>query len=149
MKPLLSRQRGMSMTETLVAVVVLAVGLLGVAGMQTTNIRNSQSASQRTMAVVLVSNMAERIRANRALAGSGVFALAKTCDALSLSGSIQNVEKTNWLAEIRLALGAVNTSCGEVVYDQTNRQYSVIVSWSDARGTAGAASQSVRQVVRL
>lgn len=149
MRDQIARQVGMTMTETLVAVVILAIGLLGVAGMQTSNVRNSQSASQRTMAVMLASNMAERIRANRAVAASGGYALAKTCTALSLSGSIQSVEKTNWLSEIRLALGAVSSSCGEVSYDQAARLYTVIVSWDDTKGRGGASNLSVRQVVRL
>lgn len=67
----LKAQKGMTMLEVLIAVMVLSVGLLGVAGLQTTNLRNSQSAHQRTMAVLLASGMAERIRANRAVARTG------------------------------------------------------------------------------
>ena len=70
------------MLETLIAVLVLAIGLLGVAGLQTTNIKNSHSAHQRTMAVMLTGSMAERIRANTAVAATGAFVLAKTCSSM-------------------------------------------------------------------
>ncbi|MDZ7902174.1 MAG: type IV pilus modification protein PilV [Rheinheimera sp.] len=86
-------QRGMTMLEILIAVMVLSVGLLGVAGLQTTNLRNSQSAHQRTMAVLLASGMAERIRANRTVALAGGFTLAKTCAPLSSTSSIQQLEQ--------------------------------------------------------
>lgn len=148
-QPSLRRQRGISLTETLIAMMILAVGMLGVAGMQTANVRNSQSANQRTMATILVSNMAERIRANRTLALTGVYALSKTCATLALTGSIQNVEKTNWITEIQTALGATNTSCGQVTYVADTRTYTVTVSWDDSRAIGGSGSMNIVQVVRL
>ncbi len=148
-QPSLRRQRGISLTETLIAMMILAVGMLGVAGMQTANVRNSQSANQRTMATILVSNMAERIRTNRTLALTGVYALSKTCTALALTGSIQNVEKTNWITEIQTALGATNTSCGQVTYVADTRTYTVTVSWDDSRAIGGTSSMNIVQVVRL
>jgi type IV pilus assembly protein PilV len=142
-------QRGISLTETLIAMMILAVGMLGVAGMQTANVRNSHSANQRTMATILASNMAERIRANRTLALTGVYALGKTCSTLSLTGSIQNIEKTNWIAEIQSALGASSTSCGQVTYVTATSTYTVTVSWDDSRATGGSTSMNIVQVIRL
>ena len=74
-RPGLKLQRGVSLLEVLIAVLVLSLGLLGVAGLQTANIRNTQSAHQRTMAVLLASSMAERIRANATAAVNGSFVL--------------------------------------------------------------------------
>ena len=50
--------------EVLVAVVVLSVGLLGVAGLQTTGINANNGAFYKTQATVLAADMADRIRAN-------------------------------------------------------------------------------------
>ncbi|TXH94678.1 MAG: type IV pilus modification protein PilV [Rheinheimera sp.] len=145
----LHRQRGISLLETLIAVLVLAIGLLGVAGLQTTNLKNSHSAHQRTMAVMLTSSMAERIRANTAIAATGAFALAKTCSSISAAGSIQNIERGQWVAEILLALGTAGTSCGEVSYDAANRMYTIIVSWDDSRALGGLSTMNLRQQVRI
>lgn len=60
----LQSQRGATLMEVLVALVVLSVGLLGVAGLQTTGINASNSAFYKTQASVLAADMAERIRAN-------------------------------------------------------------------------------------
>lgn len=143
------QQQGISLLETMIAVLVLAIGLLGVAGLQTMNLKNSHSAHQRTMAVMLTGSMAERIRANAVLARTGVFVLGKTCDAINLSGSIQSVERTQWIAELKLALGAATTSCGEVSYDGANRIYTIIVSWDDSRALGGLAVMTLRQQVRI
>ncbi len=58
------KQRGFSIVEVLVALVVLAVGMLGIAGLYVTSLRASGSAILRTQAVNLAGDLADRIRAN-------------------------------------------------------------------------------------
>jgi type IV pilus assembly protein PilV len=60
------RQRGVSMVEALVALLVLSIGLLGIAGMFLDSVKSSRTALLRTHAINLVSDMADRIRANAA-----------------------------------------------------------------------------------
>jgi type IV pilus assembly protein PilV len=145
----LKRHSGMTLLEVLIAVVILSVGLLGVAGLQTTNLRNSQSAHQRTMAVLLASGMAERIRANRALALNGSFALAKTCVGLTTIGTIQQLEQKNWIDDIRNSLGGFTTTCGEVAFVAGTRTYTVIVYWDDSKALGGSVNSAVRNLVSL
>jgi type IV pilus assembly protein PilV len=145
----LRHQKGVSLLEVLIAVLVLSVGLLGIAGLQTANLRNTQSAHQRTVAVLLAASMAERIRANPTAALTGVFVLAKSCKALAAGGNIQSVEHANWMAEIQTSLGNVETSCGEVSYDNANRTYTVNVYWDDSRAIGGQTDMNITQVVRL
>lgn len=52
------------MVEALVALVVLSVGLLGIAGLYISSLRTGRTALIRTQAVTLVGDMADRIRAN-------------------------------------------------------------------------------------
>lgn len=58
------RQSGFSMIEVLIAVLILAVGLLGVAGVQVVSMQNTANANLRSQATILAQDMAERIRAN-------------------------------------------------------------------------------------
>ncbi len=58
------RQTGFSLIEVLVTMVVLSVGLLGIAGMQASGMRNNHAAYTKTQATNLAMDMAERIRAN-------------------------------------------------------------------------------------
>lgn len=60
-----TRTGGFSLLEVLIALVVLSVGLLGLAALQATGLRSSSSALQRNQAVLFASDMADRMRANR------------------------------------------------------------------------------------
>ena len=57
--------RGFTMVEALVALVVLAVGMLGIAGLYVTTLRSGSSAIFRMQAINLATDMADRIRSNR------------------------------------------------------------------------------------
>lgn len=59
-----ARQRGITMVEALVALVVLSVGMLGIAGLYVSSLRAERTALVRTQAVNLVQDMVNRIRAN-------------------------------------------------------------------------------------
>ena len=59
------RARGFSLVEAMVALVVLAVGMLGIAGLYVTTLRSSGGAIYRQQAVGLAEDLADRIRANR------------------------------------------------------------------------------------
>lgn len=61
----MSRSTGFSIVEALVALVVLSIGMLGIAALYVESLRAGRSAIYRTQAVNLASDMADRIRANR------------------------------------------------------------------------------------
>ena len=67
------RAAGFTLLEVLIAVVVLSIGLLGLAGLQTTGLRNNQDAYARTQATTLANDMADRIRANMAGFNAGNY----------------------------------------------------------------------------
>lgn len=67
------RQQGFSLLEVLIALLVLSIGLLGIAGMQTISLRFNHQSYERTQATVLISDMYEKIIANPDAARSGVF----------------------------------------------------------------------------
>ncbi len=56
--------RGITMIEVLVTMIILSIGLLGLAGLQLTGMRSVNSASLRTQATVLINDITERMRAN-------------------------------------------------------------------------------------
>jgi type IV pilus assembly protein PilV len=60
----ITAQKGLTLLEILIALVVLSVGLLGIAGMQATGLRNNHAAYTKTQATALTMDMADRIRAN-------------------------------------------------------------------------------------
>lgn len=60
----LKNQKGFTLLEVLVAIVILSIGLLGAAAMQTTAILGNTSAINRTHALGLAEEMVDRIRVN-------------------------------------------------------------------------------------
>ncbi len=60
----MNRQRGFSLFEVLIALMVLSIGLLGIATLQAESMRVGQDALLRTKAINLAADMADRIRAN-------------------------------------------------------------------------------------
>lgn len=59
-----SRQRGMSMIESLVAMLILAFGVLGMVGVQIRGMVDSQNSAQITVATQLANDLFERIKTN-------------------------------------------------------------------------------------
>jgi type IV pilus assembly protein PilV len=69
----LSRQRGVSLIEVLISVLIFSVGMLGVAGLLVTSIRSNHTAFLRTQAAFLAGNMADRMSANPVGVWSGDY----------------------------------------------------------------------------
>ncbi len=57
-------ESGFTLLEVLVAIVIVSIGLLAVAGMQTTAITGNASARDATIAIQLAEEMVDRIRVN-------------------------------------------------------------------------------------
>lgn len=140
---------GFTLVEVLVAVVVLAIGLLGVAGLQLVGLRYNQSAYLRTQASFLAYDMIDRMRSNSAgvnggnydavdtsspPASPGCISTAAGCTAAELashdvrewSSQFINVDAlANYTAVLPSATGAVNRTAG-------TRRFTVTVSWVEA-----------------
>ncbi|MFC5741608.1 type IV pilus modification protein PilV [Dyella tabacisoli] len=68
-----SHQRGISLIEVLVAVLIFSIGLIGLAGLMVMAARSNQAAYLRTQATFLAGNMADRMRANPVGVWSGSY----------------------------------------------------------------------------
>lgn len=60
----MSAQQGMTLIEVLVTLLLVSVGLLGVAALQLATLKNNQEAYVRSQASVLAGDILDRIRAN-------------------------------------------------------------------------------------
>lgn len=60
-----SRQRGFTLVEVLIAMVIMSVGMLGIAGLYLQTLQAGRTSQFRTQAVTLAGDVADRIRANR------------------------------------------------------------------------------------
>lgn len=79
-------QRGFSMIEALVALLVLSLGLLALAGFQVRVLVDSVGASNQNLAMQLAGDMADRIRANPAAAATTPSKYVTDWSAAAASG---------------------------------------------------------------
>jgi type IV pilus assembly protein PilV len=66
-------QRGETIIEVVIATLVFAVGILGNLGLQSASVQSNKSSLHQTKAILAVNDIAEKIRANRVAALSGVY----------------------------------------------------------------------------
>jgi type IV pilus assembly protein PilV len=71
------QQRGFTLLEVLIALLVLSIGLLGLAALQTTGLRSNQMASMRTLVSQFAYDISDRMRANQ-----GCSPVSATCPAV-------------------------------------------------------------------
>lgn len=133
-------QRGASLIEVLISVLILSVGLLGVAAMQATALRNGQSALERSQAVIESYAILDAIRANADAGRNGAYNRGMTCAAPSGAGLVEG-DIGRWITSMQNSLGP--EACGEVNCVATTRTCRVTVRWNDGRGTAGSVQEVV------
>ncbi len=102
------RDGGFSLIEVLVALVVLSVGLLGLAALQSTATQFNASAYVRSQATILAYDMADRIRANRQAALSGAYTspypgVLPTCTPVA-AGTVVQEDLGAWRRALACAL---------------------------------------------
>lgn len=109
------------MLEVLVAIVVLSIGLLGMAGLIATGMRNNQIAYYRSVATQQTLDMADRMRANLAgVRGGNYDALAAiipvAADCVAATCTVPQMavyDHAQWnTANSRLLPGGVGTIAG-------------------------------------
>jgi type IV pilus assembly protein PilV len=147
-----STLHGFSIVEAMVALLVLSVGMLGIAGLYVTTLRASGSALFRTHAVNLAADMADRIRANPTAGNAyGGAAADNNCVAGGADCSPPQLAADDvfrWLNEIAAVLpddGDINTPQGTVAVAGANpRTYTITVSWVEP-----AEPQPLSYVLRM
>lgn len=127
-----ARQGGMSLIEVMVSVLVLAVGLIGIAAMQALALRGGQSSLESSQAVMGASGIIEAMRANAANAAA--YNTAKMC-AAGGGGSLAADDKNNWITSMQASIGSA-TTCGMIEGCPANCL--ITVYWDDSRAGGGA-----------
>ena len=142
----------MTLLEVLIALLVLSVGLLGMAGLQATSIRSNQSAYLRSQASILANDAIDRMRVNRVAADTGSYALAlanspgtppsncntSTCTPAQLA-AFDLFEWTQILtSELPSGDGAISRAVvgGRAIF-------SIIVQWDDTRGAGNPTRMQI------
>lgn len=158
----MKKHSGFTLIEVLIAVVILAVGLLGLAGLQAAGLSNNQSAYNRSQATQLAYDIADRMRANPSARINYVTsamvppsAAAATCSTLirpctDCTSSVNSCSTAQLavkdLFDWNLDLATLPSGTGTITGGALG-VYTVTVSWDDNK--SGVASTSVVMSFRL
>ena len=141
--------KGFTLLEILVTLVILAIGLLGVASLQLNALRFSHSAYMRTQASLLAYDMADRMRANRNSIyttdiGDSYSSVdcSTSCDPID----IRDLDLYEWKQALSQRLPSGD---GNIIAPTTGAYiYTITIQWNDSRGetdSANIADASVQQ----
>lgn len=160
MFPMEMRQTGMSLLEVLVSVIILALGMLGVASMLLLSNQANNSSYTKQQAIQSVYNIFDKIRANTAAAANGSYNInnisASGPTAVSTPGVLCNAaactptqlatyDTWQWLtadvSRLPRGCGSITTAPSPVA---GNTVITVTVQWDDspAQNLVGANSQA-------
>ena len=145
-------QRGFTLIEVLVTVIVLAIGLLGLAGLQLTALKYNHSAYMRSQATILTNDITDRMRANRTVATAGGYniALGVVPAATSCEGVGQNCSNADMatadLSEWKQQLAGLLPS-GDGSIAQVGSTFTITIQWDDSRGEQAPVQLTVETAI--
>ncbi|TQD51597.1 type IV pilus modification protein PilV [Lysobacter aestuarii] len=146
---------GMSLLEVMIAVLILAIGLLGVAALQATALKNSQGSLARSQAIMDSYAMMDSIRASIPVAAINdpvakanaiaLYEMARTCVVPAAGASLAENDRREWIQTMHSTLG--QGSCGTIDCEDT--VCTVTVEWDESRTTGGEQNFSISTVSQL
>jgi len=124
-------ERGYTLVEVMIALVVFSVGLLGIAGLQITSLKANHGSATRTQAVYLAYDIIDRMRANPT-AAIDAKAYNIAIDATPVGGTVAGDDLVAWRRNITNALptGSVSPS-GSVEFSAATNLFTVKIVWDD------------------
>lgn len=145
MKRITPTQQGFTLFEVLVSVIIFGIGLLGLAGLQSTGQRMNHDAYLRSQAVLQAYDMGDRMRANPEGLAAGAYNSIPTSvgsdpgcmtqTAGCTPAQIAQYDRWEWNSNNQTVLPAGR---GSVTFDAVAATYTIRVLWDEDRdGTAG------------
>ena len=132
------RQTGFGLVEVLISLLIVSIGLMGIAGLQVMALKNVGSSMERSQAVIQTYSYLEILRANRAQAVISNLDLPMTCDPENLAGSL--VQQRKWITQLQETMGP--QSCGQVEC-LGGGKCTITIQWDDSRAEGGLDEQQL------
>lgn len=135
-------QRGFSLVEVLIALVIMSVGMLGIAGLYVQTMQAGRTSMLRHHAVTLAGDVADRIRANPR---AGIAYQGAGLDGSCVSGVVNCTEVEMAGHDIMLwkqqAVDSLPTGDVEITFDDTGVPplYTINVTWTEPGSTTPPA----------
>jgi type IV pilus assembly protein PilV len=122
-------QRGFTMLEVLISMIVIALGLLGFAGLQAVSLKNANTAYLRSQATMLSHDIVERMRVNRAVALTGSYNIS--IGSATGGGGIAGSDLAEWKTNLRQSLPAGDGGVAVTGVGGTEGNVQITIQWDD------------------
>lgn len=116
----------MTLIEVLVTLVIMSVGLLGVAALQLTTVRNNYDAFVRSQAAMLASDMLDRMRANRLQAQGYVAVFNGDTNPATGTTAANDVAQWRQTLAAQLPLGV-----GQIDFNAATQVVTIRIQWGE------------------
>lgn len=132
-------QKGFGLIEVLVALLIVSIGLLGIASLQVVALKNVGSSMERSQAVIQTYSYMDVLRANRSKAVIAELDIpTMTCAPGDLAST--DVEQRRWLTQLQESMGP--EACGMVTC-LGGGKCTITVRWNDSRAQGGSDEQEL------
>lgn len=130
--------RGVTLVETLVAMVILLIGLLGLVGLVLASVKYNANANMRATAGLFANDILDRMRANPARAITGAYNVAIDAEVGTSGPAIATADLTQWRTRLGNNLSA---GTGSVAVDAATGVATVVVRWTERESGAATGRQ--------
>lgn len=140
-----ARARGVGMVEILVTLLVMTVGLLGIAGLQLVSLRDTYASSVRTQATAAAEFILDRMRANRpaVTAAGGDYAVAATFTTYTTVDTQAKADINRWKTLLSNTINGSPTGsisvAGTGASANAPLRVTVVISWNERETSAAGA----------
>lgn len=144
-------QLGFTLLEVMMALVVLAFGLMGLAGLQATGIKNNNSAYYRSVAAQYAAEISDRMRANAAVDYSTITAATHTsCKSVTGCTTTEMAENDlkEWTDGLAGSLPLGNGTVTPIAVSNPDKAYVVSIFWDDERSGSAPITPNFKVNVR-
>jgi type IV pilus assembly protein PilV len=154
---LFSKSKGFTLLEVMIAVSILAVGMLGIAAMHLMSLKDNRDAHLRSQAVLLTNDMAERMRSNKSQVYANAYDSINTANvtgapAVSCFGTTDGctpaqltaIDIKQWSQRIRTTddnIALLPAATGKVLkVAGSGNVFTIEISWQLEKSTASSYS---------
>lgn len=140
-------QKGVGMIEVLVAVLVVSIGFLGVAGLQVMALSTNNDAMASSMATVSSYSILDAMRADRTNALDGIYnATVDASECPAKGATMASQQLWQWCGQLGKALGDSGATTGKIACT-ADGDCTVTITYKDGRNSESDSQQLVTRAV--
>jgi type IV pilus assembly protein PilV len=150
------KQKGVSLVEILITIVILGIGFIGISGLQLAGLKYSYGAHTRTQASLLTNDILDRMRANRARALNTSDYLFDFTDSIPTitancttspctTAQMASYDRAQWLTNVKTILpngtAEITAITTAAVATGTERTFQVTLRWKQSNTSEDIADE--------